>query len=523
MSANPPPRSRLIATAALVLGLAGSACTLLFDHDAHQCTVDADCAKFPGHPLCQGNLCVSSGLGPPDCFFGNPMTPDQFANQCSPAQCKAFDNCARLNLCNGASDADAGLTAPPKPDAGTTATDGGTASADAGTPSLPSCLDPTNGRTQAVYVTGSSNFPPLFSKLAPLIIANGFTPVYQVTSSCNGVKTMFGTGARDHLMLDPAPGSTTQPAAYYNMDGTSVPCSLGAGGVQVDIGESDIFSSSCSGFGTPSNQVGEFLGPIQAMMFVVPGNSQQTTISEEAARDVFGRGGDNGVAVPWTNPSLYFIRNSNTGTQQMIGRAIGVPADQFWGVDRSSAKNVDALLAVVTEAAPADQAIGIISSDFADGDRGNIRTLAFKATGQECAYLPDSRDGHFDKRNVRDGHYPIWGPLHFFANVSSGVPITTAAQNFVQVVSVPNLQQSLLDAFIASRLVPSCAMRVNRTSELGALASFAPTFMCGCYFESMADLKGATPDGCTRCVTSEDCANNDPAHPTCNLGFCELQ
>ena len=66
-------------------------------------------------------------------------------------------------------------------------------------------------------------------------------------------------------------------------------------------------------------------GPIQAMIFVVPSISGQTAITAEAARAVFGAGGDNGMAVPWTNPDLYFVRNVNTGTQQMIGHAIGVP------------------------------------------------------------------------------------------------------------------------------------------------------------------------------------------------------
>jgi hypothetical protein len=47
--------------------------------------------------------------------------------------------------------------------------------------------------------------------------------------------------------------------------------------------------------------------------------------------------------------------------------------------------------------------------------------------------------------------------------------------------------------------------------------------MCGCYFESQADLKGATPGECTACATADDCARKDPTHPACNLGFCESQ
>src|SRR5262249_52957057 len=158
------------------------------------------------------------------------------------------------------------------------------------------------------------------------------------------------------------------------------------------------------------------------------------------------------------------------------------------GIDRGTAKNVDALLRVITEPAAANQAIGIISSDYYDADRGNIKALAFKSTGQDCGYFADTNATRYDKRNVRDGHYPIWGPLHFFASVTDGVPNSAGAQAFVSVVSVPRLQKELLDAFIASSLVPPCAMMVHRESELGPLASYAPPFMCGCYFESQADL-----------------------------------
>jgi ABC-type phosphate transport system substrate-binding protein len=510
---------RRIGAVALAFAFALTACTLLLDRSSKQCSSDTDCEQFGGHPLCQNGVCAASGLGPADCFFGAANRPQDFANQCSTAQCLPFDNCQRLGLCGGATDADAGLIPPIRPDAGATG-GGGTGDADGGV-SLPSCADGSQGRGQVMVITGSSNFPPLLAKLAPLIVAAGFTPVYQITSSCRGVRSMFGTATNDRVISDPAPGSTGQPASYFTESGTSVPCSLGTGGAQVDIGESDIFSTTCSGFGPPGNEVGEFLGPIQAFVFVVPGRSQQTAISEEAARAVFGRGGQGGLAAPWINPALYFVRNANTGTQQMIGRAIGVPGEAFWGIDRGTARNVDALLRVITDATAAEQAIGIISTDFYDSDRVNLKALGFKSSDQECAYLPDSSELRKDKRNVRDGHYPIWGPLHFFATVSNGVPVSPAAQAFASVVSVPNVQKELLDSFIGASLVPPCAMTVQRDSELGALSSYAPPFQCGCYFEASPDVNGAPSASCKPCSNSNDCT--DPARPACNLGYCEAQ
>jgi hypothetical protein len=507
-------------TLALLLMLLPPACTALVNQDPTQCQTDADCERFGGHPYCQAGVCVASGLGPAACFFGTPQQSSDYLNQCTTAQCVSFDNCHRIDLCSDASDLDAALLPPPPVDAASTVTSVTSSVApeagdDAGT-ALPSCLDPNSGRGQVVFMTGSSNFPPLLSKLAPLILATGYTPVYQVTNSCTGVASVLGS---THVITDPAPGSSGKQAAYYQLDGSSVPCALGSSGATVDVGESDIFSSSCSGYGAPGAGIGEYLGPIQAMVFAVPGVSQQQAISAQMARAVFGMGGDHDAASPWTNPSLYFVRNQSTGTQQMIGKAIGVPPGSFWGIDRGSAAAVDSDLRVITDPTTANQAIGIISADYYDEDRANLKALAFEAEAQLCAFLPDSTPFNKDKQNVRDGHYPIWGPIHFFAAVSNGLPESPAAAAFVSVVSVPNLAKSLLDAFIQSSLVPSCAMQVQRTSELGPLSAYSPPFQCGCYFD--ASLNGSPAPGCSACSSASDCT--DPSRPACNLGYCEVR
>ena len=56
-----------------------------------------------------------------------------------------------------------------------------------------------------------------------------------------------------------------------------------------------------------------------------------------------------------------------------------MPADQFWGVDRGTAKNVDALMRVIAEDAAAQEAIGIVSNDISDGDSGNLIPLDRRA------------------------------------------------------------------------------------------------------------------------------------------------
>ena len=403
-------------------------------------------------------------------------------------------------------------------DAAVAATDAAVAATDA--PVMPACADSAAGRKQVLYMTGSSYFPPLLAQLAPIVIGRGgYTPVYKVSNSCTGVRSIFGEKPSDHVMTDPAPGSGAPTAMYFKADGTPVPCSLGPGGAEVDVGESDIFSTTCTGFGPPGGSIGEYIGPVQSMVFVVPGNSKQMAISAAAAREVFGMGGNNGTASPWTDPSLYFVRTANAGTQQIIAHAINVPASAFWGKDRGSPTNIDGFLRVIEDPVTANKAIGILASDTYDKDRANLRALAFKATGQECAYLPDSTEFKLDKQNVRDGHYPIWGPLHFFTGISAGALVSAAAQAFISNIIVPNPVQELVDAFIASSLIPDCAMKVKRTAELGPLTAYEPPFQCTCHFEKVAS--GMASSGCTPCMTSDDC--NDPSRPSCNLGFCEVR
>src|SRR4029077_17030047 len=130
-------------------------------------------------------------------------------------------------------------------------------------------------------------------------------------------------------------------------------------------------------------------------------------------------GGAGGVldAAPWTDPTYYFIRSSSAGSTVLTAGLIDVNKAKFWGIDRLSTDNLrDSML---TSAAP-EQSIGILSIDYADKNRGNLRSLYLQAKNQRCGYLPDANKNAFDKANVRDGHYPLWGYVHFFTPVGPG-------------------------------------------------------------------------------------------------------
>ena len=107
------------------------------------------------------------------------------------------------------------------------------------------------------------------------------------------------------------------------------------------------------------------------------------------------------------------------------------------------------------------------------------------------------------------------GPLHFY----TASPPSAAAAAFLSVVNVPRLPQGVLDAFIGASLVPTCAMMVGRQTELGPLTTTAPSFPCGCYFESKQSNMALPPE-CVACDSGHPCP---ASRPGCNLGFCEVQ
>ncbi len=549
MKAGPtiPRRGRALLLAVLLLPVV--ACSVLLNTSSDQCKSDDDCKKLSATATCQANVCVdgagtgeagasdgntadgttSDGSTAKDggvtsgfdgCFPGKPTTAGQIQNACTSSECMTFDNCKMLGLCD-----DAGLPDGVFPDAGAAA------GSDAGpNPAVDFCFDPVL-RPNVVYVTGSTNLPTFLAAVAPILAAASpsYTIVWQATNSCTGVDSQFNVDGAKHVIKD-ALGKQT---FYYDATGVAVPCWLGdpavnviTGGVPVpygqatvDVGESDIFSSSCATklkyMPDPNvNGIGEYLGPIQAMTFLVPSASSQQAISAEAAHMVYGLGGvGDAGAIPWSDPTYLFNRADSTGTNQILSRGINITPSSWWGTQKSSASSMAAGLQAVPAGAT-EKTIGTISADLADQNRGNLRELAFQGFGQGCGFWPDSTKNTKDKRNVRDGHYPLWGPLHFYTTLSGGVP-SAAAGAFVLRFGLPKLDQELVKAVSLSGNVPQCAMDVKRDVEMGALRVEAPAYSCDCFFDSV--VTGATT--CSTCVTSTDC--KDPARPACNYGFCE--
>jgi hypothetical protein len=323
-------------------------------------------------------------------------------------------------------------------------------------------------------------------------------------------------------MKDPATETNGGWAFYFDGSGNQVNCRidpLGSTpvGATVDIGISDLYAQTCNPQFVPAPPTfAEYLGPAVAFVLSVPATSSEQAISAEAAHFVFGLGGKAppGTAMkdaaPWTDPTNYSIRNSSSGSTVLTAIMADVPSTMFWGIDRLSTENLrDSLLASTS----INSSIGILSIDFNDKNRGNLKALYLQAKGQSCGYLPDSSSTTYDKLNVRDGHYPLWGYVHFFTRLGPGSVPTSAANAMVLLFNVQKIGQQLVDDIVKASLTPQCAMKVMRTSEMGDFMGRSG-FQCGCYF----DFKTKDKTDCQACMTAEDCPGQHP----CNYGFCEL-
>ena len=372
-----------------------------------------------------------------------------------------------------------------------------------------------------VYIAGSSAVKPFAKAIAKNLAAASppVTIVYAGPGSCVGV---------GYMTTSPS-GSLTGTGIYWDTTGSAdLSCNLTAiTGNPVDIGVSDVFPTTCGSTYTLDSHVHDFHGPVQSMTFAVPVTSTQTSISVEAAYMVFGFGADTTARTvsPWTDPTAMEVRSATSGTQQMISAALaqvgsGFSAAKVKGVSNSGSGAVLTGLTGLAAANNQEKAIGFLAMDVVDANRSSVKPLAFQFLGQTCGYLPDSSPTAFDKQNTRDGHYAIWGPLHLLTPVdSTGTPTNPDAATIINYLTgavAPTFDLITVEA--TGGVVPDCAMRVSRTSDVGPMASYMPAHSCECAF-----LKAATgTTTCTACPNGDsDCASGANKH--CNYGYCEVQ
>lgn len=370
-----------------------------------------------------------------------------------------------------------------------------------------------------VFIAGSSAAKPMLKQVSAALAAatSPVRLVYQSLGSCAGLSDMTT--------------NTKEPATGIVWDGTGteMSCDAPSGGAAVDLAISDVFPTSCTNITLGANQK-DFPGSVQVFDFVVPPSSKETVISQEAAFVVFGFGGQTNVVNPWADAAFIYRRAATSGTYSMTAKLLGLDIAKFKGTIPGAGKSGDVLTAVhAADATSPDKALGVLSADFADTNRGGpsaIKVLAYQPKNAACGFYADSSGTAFDKLNVREGRYPFWGPLHFVTNVDGqGKPSNPTVAQVLSYFTREGLdvatKKKMIDAEVAGYTVPQCAMKVSRTAEVSttdSAAAFSPAEPCGCYFESKAT--GATPKACAVCADDNGCGGSTPK---CRYGFCEAK
>jgi ABC-type phosphate transport system substrate-binding protein len=302
--------------------------------------------------------------------------------------------------------------------------------------------------------------------------------------------------------------------------------------------------------------IGQFLGSVQSIDFVVPSQSTQESISTEAAYYIWGFGGVSNKVDPWNTPANIFTRSSSSFLTIFVGLDTGLSAARiaqpYAAVGdaapppnptqvKTNQLTVSGLAALVSS--NPNSGIGFVSGEVADAERGNntIKVLAYQHTGQSCGYWPDSNKDALDKINVRTGQYWLWSPVHFFAavNTEAGTPKVAdiadePTRNLIGWFTgdiTPPAGIDIFGAEIASGTVPKCAMQAWRDGDLGTPYSYAPPASCSCKFD-IATHSALKPASCQTCSTDSDCTvthhcRNTAAAPGADAGanpagYCEV-
>jgi ABC-type phosphate transport system substrate-binding protein len=380
-----------------------------------------------------------------------------------------------------------------------------------------------------IIVTGPTDFEPLLQRFAVKIAAESaaatiITPsISALATSCAAVEGVV-TGTK----LGGLPGR------YYTLSGMTTIATqtcLFTGEQTPHVAISNVFYEACSNVPQPKPaDMADVAGPVQATVFVVPKvNTTVQYLTYDEARAIYGCGVSSALTVAgrYADPTIVSCRNPAAGTQVTLARNIGLPESVMIAPKCTSFINDGSLLFPLIsrgeetsmtddDYAPKPAAIGFVAAGEIDAYRAKVNPLAFQAPGQAQAYYPDSSPTAVDRRNVRDGHYPIWGYVHMIAKTAGG-NLNPQAAELIGWINGTKASQNI-DAVVleaSAGYIPQCAMKVKRTSDGGLLSPSSPAEPCHCGFEAFTSR--TTPAGCIPCASNGAC----PCGSKCRHGFCE--
>src|SRR5262249_38313354 len=126
--------------------------------------------------------------------------------------------------------------------------------------------DQVNPGSTAIYIGGSTALQPFVKAVGPAL--SGQTPSYTLFYTRGG----WCVGVNNVLDKVATPLAVGTQFSYYVANGATITeqkCTLPASVTQLDVAISDVFVETCTSATRPSG-FGDFLGPAQSMVFVVP-------------------------------------------------------------------------------------------------------------------------------------------------------------------------------------------------------------------------------------------------------------
>ncbi len=374
-----------------------------------------------------------------------------------------------------------------------------------------------------VVIAGSTAVKSLVQAVgAKLARATGddlITIVYQGKGSCAGVQVIGADTDPTGACTDASCVKGT--ADYYDttydptvMGAKPPTCDLDPNGTHVDIAFSDVYKESCDGVSNPNLRDQSMV--VLPFGFVVPKASSQEAIDAREAYYVYGKGMAANVT-PWTNPAAVFQRDSTSGTQITMFKNIHIPIASQLGTT-ANPNSTDGVATSVAAVTNAEQGLGIAGLDAVDLKyRGSLDVLAYRHWGQKKFYWGDSTPTSYDKKNIRDGHYPLWGYEHGVYLVDgSGNPLKPRAKKLADILSgavaLPGGDVVVEAAKVS--IIPTCAMEVSRMTDGGDFSAYTPAEPCTCAFEKNV-TQGST--SCKACTADTDCS----AGQKCRHNYCE--
>ena len=399
----------------------------------------------------------------------------------------------------------------------------------------PSCTDAAVG-TNKVWIQAADTQVPVLRALGAKLKAQAtpITIIYTPNGSCSNLPIIYNN--TDFTSNAAGGGTFYIPDGY---DGTSTPptCIAPAvgSGQKADLGISIVFAdkTDCPSLPAKPSTVAVTQGPVQAMVFAVPGGvgtntgSTQTTITAEEAYLVAGLGPTKAMVAPWSDPTYFYGRPATKGTQVSIGANIGVAAakwqliaDPNHAIDQSG--NVLASIANQTTTGNAEKTIGILGVEIYDGARSMVHVARLPRLQAAASPTgPIRRRARSTSRTCATATTLLWSYVQYAAPQSAqpaARPIRTR-RTIIDLLSGKTVATSPafepLDHVIANGLVPACAMKVQRSVEGGDMTPATIAEPCGCYFEFKTHRRDdAAPPAPTARPAAPACAATATARPS---------